>query len=232
MQVFRLELDLVGQPMHVPQRAFRRGIDGPHRQRGADAGLVIGPRQRLAINVFTPVAQLAQQVGAIFTGPSSTGRSISFRDTNRPPERFRGSQGRWLTASSPAAALGSVADLELAIAQARMLEPRQGGVSQRLAQQVMVETRQPLRLGDEVVQPRLPQEAHRHVFAAEFQFQVGAGVLLLVPILLEILQQEVAIADLAHLGREGKASAQFLAMLFQEPVAIVDVGFGQDLVRP
>ena len=127
------------------------------------------------------------------------GRSISLRETNRPPEKFCGSQGRWLTASSPAAALGSVADLELGIAQARVLEPRQLVVHQRLAQQVMIETRQPLRLGDEVVQPRLAQEAHGHVFAAELQFDVGRGVLLLVPVLLEILLQEVAIADLAQL---------------------------------
>ena len=54
------------------------------------------------------------------------------------------------------------------------------------------------------------------------------GVLLLVPLVLEVLQQEVAIADLAHFGREGEALGQLLAMLPEEAVAIVDVGLGQD----
>ena len=71
-------------------------------------------------------------------------------------------------------------------------------------------------------------DAHRHIFAAEIQRDVGRGVLLLVPVLLEILQQEVAIADLAHLGREGKALAQVLAMLLDELIAIIDIGLGQD----
>ena len=58
---------------------------------------------------------------------------------------------------------------------------------------------------------------------------VRRGVLLLVPVLLEILQQEVAIADLAQLGSEGEALAQFLAMLLDVAIAIVDVGLGQDV---
>ena len=84
VQVLRLELDLVGQAVHVPQRAFHLGIDGPHGQRGADAGLVIGPRQRLAVDVFAPVAQLAQQVGHDLHRPELDGQ-VDFVAGNKSP---------------------------------------------------------------------------------------------------------------------------------------------------
>ncbi len=118
--------------------------------------------------------------------------------------------------------------LELAVAQARVLEPGQRHARQRLAQQIMIETRQPLCAGDEVVEPRLAHDAHRHVLAAERQVEVGRGVLLLVPVGLEVFQQEVAIADLAHFGRESEALAQVLAMLLDEAEAVGHVGFWQD----
>ena len=135
--------------------AFHLGIDGPHRQRGADAGLVIGPRQRLAVDVFAPVAQLAQQVGHDLHRPEFDGQ-VDFVAGNESPAgeilRFPGQMAHRLVARRGA---GQRGHLELGIAQARVLEPGQLVVHQRLAQQVMIEARQPLRIGDEVVQPRL-----------------------------------------------------------------------------
>ena len=56
------------------------------------------------------------------------------------------------------------------------------------------------------------------------QLDVGRLVLQLVPFVLEVFLEEVAVADRADLGGELEAVGQLLAVLPEEAVAVIDVG--------
>ena len=62
---------------------------------------------------------------------------------------------------------------------------------------------------------------HERVLAGALQFDVGRLVLQLVPLLLEVLLQEVAVADLADFGGELVAVGELLPVLPEEAVAVV-----------
>ena len=144
----QLEIDLVGQAVNVPQFAFDRRIDVPHRQRGADADLPVGAVQRFTVEGFAPMAQFTQRVGHDFHLAGLKG-PIEFLAANQafalPVELFprhvaEGGVGR-IGRRRGNAVVG--------IAGRGMLEPGETVAQQRLAQPEVIAPRQPLRLRDE-----------------------------------------------------------------------------------
>src|SRR3954471_4467677 len=76
----------------------------------------------------------------------------------------------------------------------------------------MIAARQPLRVGHKTVGPHLAGDLVAAVANDAVQIEVRALVLERIPLVLEILLQEIAVADQAQLARQLPAAGDILAM--------------------
>src|SRR5262245_46003332 len=96
-----------------------------------------------------------------------------------------------------------------------MLVPCQPIEQQRLPEDEFIEAWQPLRIGHEAVGPRLGGDLIAGVFDELLEVDVRALVFERVPFELEILLEEVAVANQAQLARELPVACNVLSMARQ-----------------
>src|SRR5688572_29532605 len=105
-----------------------------------------------------------------------------------------------------------------------MLEPGEPIAEQRLAEPIVIEPREVLRLRKEVVDLHIRFERQRAVVIQPLRANASSWVGQLVPFLLVILLEERAIADPAAFGRDVPAAFEPLAMLTEQSEAKIFLG--------
>ena len=208
------------QPVQVQQLTLDRRIHGKERHAGPHADLAVGAAEIVIVQRLSPVRELAQHVRNHFHAADRE-RQVEFLPGDFAIALRAGTRhGRcqmWFPGQ--VAELGQVGrigrgllDQVLRVANVAMLVPGHAVAQDRLAKPVVIEPRQPVRLGVEVVEPHLAIHAPRGVVADLVQFQVGRGVFELVPLLLEILLLEVVIADQSQLAGHAEVVGQVPAI--------------------
>ena len=142
---------------------------------------------------------------------------------------FPGQAARIATAS--VGLVGVRGDADVGVRGRRVLEPGELVVEQRLAEPVVVEPRQPLRLREEVVDAAVGFDRDRLVVERALEAHAGELVLVVVPFVLVVLLEERAVADPADFALHGpvveQAADEVLAMVPERAAA--EVFFGHDV---
>ena len=122
-------------------------------------------------------------------------------------------------------------DADIGVGDVRVLEPREVVVDQRLAEPVVVEARQPLRLREEIVDAGVGFDRDRLVVVRALEADAGELVLIFVPFVLVILFEERAVAEPADFGLHGpvveQAADEVLAVVPERAAA--ERFFGHDV---
>ena len=109
---------------------------------------------------------------------------------------------------------------ELGVGGVRVLVPGEGIVQQRLPHPEVVGPRQPVRIGEELVEAIVGRNAPRAVAEQLFQFAAGGFVLQRLPFGLVVFFEEVPVADPAGLQAQLEVVGEHLAVLPEEPLAV------------